>query len=280
MSSKSKAFQWPTHYNFPPFFTKQPNPETNTQRIQHWKNLILAFCQHNRIFVLNVREMMENSPLFFNESISRRLQLEDAVEILQYMSGAGLSEWAGADKNRCLIFWRKPVEWADALYAWVDERSALDTVMTLYEIREGEDTENTGGLVDLNSLRLIEPFIFHVNLTCVTPADFHGMDHGLLVKVVQILEKQGRAVMFDAGRNDTADLPQISPLLAAKFGTRRLVGCDASRAYLVDVCCAKQAVWVLMSPCLMLSLRRSPSLAVSAPTADQPQTRASARAAD
>lgn len=42
-------------------------------------------------------------------------------------------------------------------------------------------------------------------------ADFHGMDHGLLVKVVQILEKQGRAVMFDAGSVDTAGVKFLPP---------------------------------------------------------------------
>eukprot|EP00286_Rhodomonas_abbreviata_P014019 CAMPEP_0181340906 /NCGR_PEP_ID=MMETSP1101-20121128/30105_1 /TAXON_ID=46948 /ORGANISM="Rhodomonas abbreviata, Strain Caron Lab Isolate" /LENGTH=182 /DNA_ID=CAMNT_0023452105 /DNA_START=8 /DNA_END=556 /DNA_ORIENTATION=+ len=179
----SKTFEWPSHYHFPPFFTKQPNSDTNTQRIQHWKSLILSYCQHHRIFVINVREMMQSSPLFFNEKISRRLQFEDAVEILQYMSAAGLSEWLSTDKNRCLVYWRKPTEWADALYAYADANALTDSVLTLYEIREGEDTT----------------------------LEFHGMDHGLLVKVVEILEKQGRAVMFDAGSPDTAGVKFLPP---------------------------------------------------------------------
>lgn len=138
------AFPWPQHYHFPPFFTRQPNAETNAARTQMWKDLILSYCKHNRIFTLNVREAVASSPLFGNEAISRRLQPSDANEILHLMASAGLAEWYVSDGNKLMIFWRKPSEWASLLYEWVDGSGQVDSVLTLYEIREGEVSFGTG----------------------------------------------------------------------------------------------------------------------------------------
>jgi hypothetical protein len=45
-----------------------------------------------------------------------------------------------------MIHWRKPSEWASKLYEWVDGSGQVDSVMTLYEIREGEVTTGTGAM--------------------------------------------------------------------------------------------------------------------------------------
>ena len=78
MAAKAGAtpFQWPPHYDFPPFFSKQPNRDTNARRVQLWKDLILGYCAHHRVFSLSVREALASSPLFYNEKISRRLRPE------------------------------------------------------------------------------------------------------------------------------------------------------------------------------------------------------------
>lgn len=52
-----------------------------------------------------------------------------------------------ADGNKLMIYWRKPSEWASKLYEWVDGSGQVDSVLTLYEIREGEVTMGTGMLV-------------------------------------------------------------------------------------------------------------------------------------
>jgi ESCRT-II complex subunit VPS25 len=139
-----EAFVWPKHYSFPPFFARQPNAETNAMRVQMWKDLILNYCRHHRIFVLNVREAVASSPLFGNDAIARRLQPADANEILHLMASSGLAEWFHADGNRLMIFWRKPSEWASTLYEWVEGMGQVDSVLTLYEIREGDMTIGTG----------------------------------------------------------------------------------------------------------------------------------------
>ena len=97
-----EPFEWPQHYHFPPFFSRQPNIETNSMRIQMWKDLILSYCRHNRVFVLNVREDVATSPLFGNEAISRRLQPADANDIFHLMATAGLAEWYASGAASCL----------------------------------------------------------------------------------------------------------------------------------------------------------------------------------
>jgi len=49
-----------------------------------------------------------------------------------------------ADGNKLMIYWRKPSEWASKLYEWVDGSGQVDTVLTLYELREGDVTVGTG----------------------------------------------------------------------------------------------------------------------------------------
>ena len=51
-----------------------------------------------------------------------------------------------ADGNKLMIHWRKPSEWASKLHEWVDGSGQVDSVMTLYEIREGEVTIGTGAM--------------------------------------------------------------------------------------------------------------------------------------
>ena len=113
------AFLWPQMYNFPPFFTKQPNRDTEAKRVQIWRDLILSYCRHHTIYVLELSDSTISSTLFCNSTISRCLSKAEVSEILQMMCSAGLAEWISGEKSKCMIFWRSPSEWADIVYAWV-----------------------------------------------------------------------------------------------------------------------------------------------------------------
>lgn len=45
------------------------------------------------------------------------------------------------------IYWRTPEEWAALVEAWVDETAQKGTVLTLYELTEGEAVRGTGEFV-------------------------------------------------------------------------------------------------------------------------------------
>ena len=167
-----------------------------------------------------------------------------------------------ADGNKLMIHWRKPSEWASKLHEWVDGSGQVDSVMTLYEIREGEVTIGTGAMSvslfsNTNNTQLSRPsavqcihlhthvcmciyvytrctymythictylciriyiHTYKILFVCVCvytkhtqctqntythththnfTTEFQGMDSDLLVKVLRILESQGKATLLE-----------------------------------------------------------------------------------
>lgn len=58
-------------------------------------------------------------------------------------ASAAASAGAGAG-DVVLIYWRKPQEWAALIEAYVDETAQKGSVLTVYELTEGENTRGTG----------------------------------------------------------------------------------------------------------------------------------------
>jgi ESCRT-II complex subunit VPS25 len=67
------------------------------------------------------------------------------------------------------VFWRTLAEWADMIYGWVDETGQKGSVLTVYELREGE---------------------------AVGGKEWVGMEEEMLRKVLGVLVKKGRAQVF------------------------------------------------------------------------------------
>lgn len=80
----------------------------------------------------------------------------------------------GEQSNTCYVYWKTPSEWADAIYGWVDETGQKGTVLTIYEIREGD---------------------------AVRSREWHEMDEGLLRKALNVLVKRGKAQVFGQEEN-------------------------------------------------------------------------------
>lgn len=131
-------------YGFPPFFTKQPNVDTEAKRVQLWRDLILSYCAYHKIFSLRLNESTIASNLFQNQSISRGLGKADILDIFRKLVSAGLCESVPEDQEQYLIFWRRPSEWADIIFSWVVSRGYTDSVMTMYEFREASMRSSEG----------------------------------------------------------------------------------------------------------------------------------------
>jgi ESCRT-II complex subunit VPS25 len=178
------GFQFPPHYSFPPFFTLQPTASTRSSQLTSWSTLIQSYCRHNRIFSLSLIDALE-TPLFNNTSLRRRLNLRDAKAILSWMSspeGGNRAEFISADKGkkkaaaasdddggRCWIFWRRPEEWSAVLEEWVERTGQKGTVLTLYEIVEGDASRKE---------------------------EFWNMDMELLMRSLAVSVKRGKAQIF------------------------------------------------------------------------------------
>lgn len=172
-STAPAAFEFPREYYFPPFFTRQTNLNTHHAQLVKWSTLVLAYCQHHRIFKLPLSPTSSSTSnstaatttpaaanasaedIFFNRRLNRRLALADVREVIDFMRKDGRAEYvgggeggsataAGAGGDVVWVYWRTPEEWAALVEGWVDETAQKGTVLTLYELTEGEGTRGTG----------------------------------------------------------------------------------------------------------------------------------------
>lgn len=179
ISTAPAAFEFPREYYFPPFFTRQTNLNTHHAQLVKWSSLVLAYCQHHRIFKLPLSPTTTTTSssaapaaavggssnpnataedIFFNRRLNRRLALADVREVIDFMRKDGRAEYVGGGEGGAAaagggaggdvvwVYWRTPEEWAALVEGWVDETAQKGTVLTLYELTEGEGTRGTGKL--------------------------------------------------------------------------------------------------------------------------------------
>lgn len=76
--------------------------------------------------------------------------------------------------GEAFIYWRTPEEWGSLIEAWVEETGQRGSVLTVYELREGEGTRGT---------------------------EIWGMDGDVLVKALGTVVKRGKAQIFQSGED-------------------------------------------------------------------------------
>ncbi|KAG6013958.1 hypothetical protein E4U54_006053 [Claviceps lovelessii] len=179
MSSPSTApFRFPREYHFPPFFTLQPNLTTLHAQQSKWSSLILSYARHHRLFKLSLSSASQTE-LFHNARLNRRLSPPDIQAVIDFMRKDGRAEYAkgpgsgsgsaSASRDVVYLYWRKPDEWAALVEKYVEDTAQKGSVLTVYEISEGEGTRGT---------------------------ELHGLNHDILLKALNILVKQGKAQIF------------------------------------------------------------------------------------
>ncbi|XP_009421049.1 vacuolar protein sorting-associated protein 25-like isoform X2 [Musa acuminata AAA Group] len=157
-------FKLPQFFNFPPFFTLQPVKETREKQVQVWKQLLLDYCRSQKIFVIGLEE---DFPLFSNPVIERSLSHEAREVFLSALISEGHAEWMDKDHRKCLMLWLRLQEWADYILNFVKDNGLQDGVMTIEEMRSGTETH-----------------------------ELAGIDRGLLLRVLRLLEQKGKATIF------------------------------------------------------------------------------------
>lgn len=78
--------------------------------------------------------------------------LGEARAVLDWMAkaeeeggGGRRAEWIdGGGKTVAWVWWRRPEEWAGILADWVEATGQKNTVLTVYELIEGEGTASQG----------------------------------------------------------------------------------------------------------------------------------------
>lgn len=116
MAASPEAAAPPDWFSFPPFFTLQPVAETRERQTALWKDYVLEYCRAKRVWTLAVEE---DSPLFCNAALKRKLPLEARRLFLNALAEEGRVEWLDKLQTRCLVHWRRPAEWAKEVQRWV-----------------------------------------------------------------------------------------------------------------------------------------------------------------
>ncbi|XP_055533869.1 vacuolar protein-sorting-associated protein 25 [Wyeomyia smithii] len=162
-------YQWPWEYNFPPFFTVQSHAKTKMQQLSTWKSLILDYQKHCKQAVLNINE---DSPLFVNDTVSRKLPLEGRLWLMEELVKTGNAAAVDKRKQQWEIYWHTLDEWSTLIYDWAVANGMTNTVCTIYELVAGE---NTAG------------------------EEFHGLNQDVFKKALQVLEAKGKCeiIAFD-----------------------------------------------------------------------------------
>lgn len=193
------TFAFPREYFFPAFFTRQTNLNTLHAQLVKWSTLVLSYCRHHRLFKLSLSPnpttsnnpnaadptaaavVVDTEELFHNRKLNRRLALADIREVIDFMRKEGRAEYvssssstssssegaggAAAGGDVVWVYWRTPEEWAALIEGWVDETAQKGTVLTLYELVEGEGTRGTGMFffLSLSSFLLLHPSSQSIN---------------------------------------------------------------------------------------------------------------------
>lgn len=176
-ASSSSGFAFPPMHSFAPFFTLQRNEQTRTSQLAAWTRLVLDYCQAHRVFALDVDGAWERTTgaggLFRNDKLQRSLEAEAQRVVLGALVDQGAAAWdppvavargalrvgggskAGAANkplgNRVLVYWRRPEEWAEQIYAWISNTGQNGSIMTFFELTEGDLVQDQGEPWDCRS---------------------------------------------------------------------------------------------------------------------------------
>ncbi|KAK9819764.1 hypothetical protein WJX72_002089 [[Myrmecia] bisecta] len=164
----SEDFSFPFFYSYPPYFTLQPVQETREKQSGLWRDLILKYCKHYKVYKLSI-DSTDELPLFVNKAIDRRLSSEARAAFVSDLVKQGNAQWLDKLQRQVLILWKRLDEWAATIHSWARESGLEDMVTTVEELSSGDDTRGT---------------------------ELDGLPHELLIQALRLLEARGKAKLF------------------------------------------------------------------------------------
>ena len=159
----------PPIYDYPPLFTLQPNLDTRQKQIDTWISILLNYAQENK----RTTWTLSSEGVFTNPKISRSLDSSFILLLYHELVKRNLAEWKKDSKNSVLfLYYKTPDEWATILYQYIIDTGQTNSVLTLFELLQGDDTLNQ---------------------------EFHGLDSDFFKsKILDVLVKSGKATLLSA----------------------------------------------------------------------------------
>merc|ERR1719445_1929522 len=161
----------PDYWSMPPFFTLQVIEKTRQVQFEMWIDLIAFWLKQEKKTVIYVNKDCANFP-FTNAQLKRSLKVPDMRVLLDHMASIKYGAWTDEEKTIFSVSWKSMDEWANIIYGWSVEQGQIGKILTLYDIHSGDATQAT---------------------------EFHGLDSGLILKILDVLEDAGKCQVFKDG---------------------------------------------------------------------------------
>nr|QBH73046.1 hypothetical protein [Isotomurus palustris] len=153
----AKFADWPSHYSFPPFFTLQPNKETQAKQVTIWSKLIRDYSQATKELIVD-----RSHGIFSNADIHRSLSPEGVDVVFDHMVRHHEAEYVDpAKKDSIYVWWQSKEIWSKKMMDFAAKNGLLNGVATMYE------------LLNDNS-------------------EFEGMNEEILLRILKSLESTGK----------------------------------------------------------------------------------------
>lgn len=154
-------------FNFYTFKNRiQVHATTLEQQISVWTSLVTKYHKQFKKSTCNINEDTE---LFKNSEINRELPLEGRVLVMEELAKRGLAECMDKKRSQWQIFWFTLDELGEMAYTFAIDNGMTNTVCTLFELSQGENTIDQ---------------------------EFCGIDISVMIKALQTLEAKGKCELI------------------------------------------------------------------------------------
>lgn len=143
----------------------QKNAETKKQQFLRWREFILQYAKHRKQAVLNIGD---DSELFVNEKINRRLDREARETIMNELCSTKNAAMIGKSTGTYEIYWLTLEEWSNALATFATNNGLTSSVLTVFELLNEYPNE-----------------------------EFHQLNEQVLLRALRQLESKGKCEVMD-----------------------------------------------------------------------------------
>lgn len=129
-----EEYKPPQIFEFPPLFTQQPNNSTWQAQLQLWQQIVVDWCHATGQSLVTL-----SSAIFKNPRIHRSLRGDVIIEVFAELVKDGQAEYSSPkEKDSIHVYRISPANVASLIKKWSDDYGHGGTVVTLFEIAEGE----------------------------------------------------------------------------------------------------------------------------------------------
>lgn len=132
----------PAIHGFPPFYTLQPNGETQTAQLDQWCSIVVQWAAAEGVWALDAKgdplPPSKTATIFANGAVSRKCSQELLAAVFAQLRARG-NALDGPDGTLLLL--PRPVSfYADELRTKLEESGVTNVMLTLYELQEDYTT--------------------------------------------------------------------------------------------------------------------------------------------